>query len=174
MKTFSKTILVLMAVIAVSLTSCKKDDDGGGGGSTGGEGIVSAKVDGNSFSSLEATSFAVITSQSGFSALNVQGNDANGRAISLQISGFDGVGTYEITDSNVFSLVSYMEIDINNPTNAETWFAPYENSGAIGEVKVSERTDTRVKGTFSFKAKNQNGDQSIKNITDGTFDVKIQ
>lgn len=174
MKTFNKTILVLLAVVAISFTSCKKDDDGGDGGGNGGAGLVSAKVNGTTFTSLEITSFAIVVSQSGFSSLAVQGNDASGKAISLQLSGYEGVGTYEISDSNVFSLVSYGEIDVNNPTNGETWFAPYENSGVVGEVKVSEQTDTRVKGTFQFMAKNQNGDQSIRNITEGTFDVKIQ
>ena len=43
MKTFKKSILVIMAIVAVSLTSCKKDDDGGGGGGAG-SGTVVAKV----------------------------------------------------------------------------------------------------------------------------------
>ncbi len=43
MKTFKKSILVLMAVMAISLTSCKKDDDGGGGGGAA-SGTVEAKV----------------------------------------------------------------------------------------------------------------------------------
>lgn len=169
MKTLNKTILVLMAVFALSLTSCKKDDDGGGDGSAA-AGTVSAKVDGSSFKSLEMTSFATLTS----STLILQGSDTSGKAISIVMNNYDGPGTYEFSDSNVFVVGTYIQTDINNPTNSQTWTAPYENSGVVGEINISDKTDTNIKGTFNFKAKNSNGDGSMKNITDGSFNLKFQ
>lgn len=169
MKTFNKIILVLTAVVAMTLTSCKKDDDGGGGGSAA-EGTVSAKVDGNNFNSMEMASFATLTS----GTLILQGSDASGKGISIIMNNYEGVGTYEFTDSNVFLVATYVEANINNPTQSQTWTAPYEGSGVIGELKISEKTDLGIKGTFSFTAKNSNGDQSLKNITDGTFNLKFQ
>lgn len=44
----------------------------------------------------------------------------------------------------------------------------------VGEVKISEETATTVKGTFSFTAKNVNGDQSTKTITEGSFNLEKQ
>lgn len=163
-----------MAVTAISLTSCKKDDGGGGGGSAG-AGTIVAKVDGNNFTSLEIASYASISSGNGATTVIIQGSDASGKAIMIGINGgFDGPGTYEISDTNVFVNSTYIEIDVNNPQNAQSWSAPYEGSGVVGEIKVSEKTDTNIKGTFHYTAKNVNGDQSLKNITDGSFDLNFK
>ena len=172
MKTFKKSILVIMAIVAVSLTSCKKDDDGGGGGGAG-SGTVVAKVGGSNFKSLEMASTASETNAGGSTTITIQGSDANGKGIFIIINNFDGTGTYEFSDSNVFVNATYVEANINNPMNSQTWSAPYQNSGVVGEVKVSEKTDTKIKGTFNFKAKNSN-DQSIKNITEGSFNLDFQ
>src|SRR5690606_28357350 len=173
MKTFKKSILVLMAVVAVSLTSCKKDDDGGGGGGAG-SGTVVAKVGGSNFKSMEMASTASITTGGGSTTVTIQGSDANGKGIFIIINNFDGTGTYEFTDSNVFVTATYVEANINNPMNSQTWSAPYQDSGVVGEVNVSEKTDTKIKGTFNFMAKNVNGDNSIKNITEGSFNLNFQ
>ncbi len=169
MKIFNKTILVLMAVAAISLTSCKKDDDGGGGGQAG-AGTIAAKINGSSFSSMELASRATLAS----GTLILQGSDASGKGIFITMNNYDGVGTYEFSDSNVFLVGTYIETDINNPQNSQTWTAPYESSGIVGEIKISEKTDINIKGTFNFTGKNVNGDQSLRNITDGSFDLKFQ
>ncbi len=173
MKTFKKSILVLMAIVAVSLTSCKKDDDGGGGGAAG-SGTVVAKVGGSNFRSLEIASTASQSSGGGTTTITLQGSDADGKGIFIIINNYDGTGTYEFSDSNVFVTATYVEANINNPMDSQTWSAPYQNSGVVGEVNISEKTDTKIKGTFNFMAKNVNGDQSIKNITDGSFDLNFQ
>ncbi len=175
MKFINKTILVLMAVVAVSLTSCKKDDDGGdGGGGQAGSGTVVAKVNGSGFTSMEIASTASITNAGGTSTVSLQGSDASGKGIFIIINSFEGTGTYEFSDSNVFVVATYIEVDINNPQNSQTWSAPYQGSGIVGEVVVSEKTDTNIKGTFNFTAKNVNGDQSLRNITDGSFNLNFQ
>ena len=162
-----------MAIVAVSLTSCKKDDDGGGGGAAG-SGTVVAKVGGSNFRSLEIASTASQSSGGGTTTITLQGSDADGKGIFIIINNYDGTGTYEFSDSNVFVTATYVEANINNPMDSQTWSAPYQNSGVVGEVNISEKTDTKIKGTFNFMAKNVNGDQSIKNITDGSFDLNFQ
>lgn len=171
MKTLNKTFLVLLALLAVNLTSCKKDDDGGGGGSAA-QGTVAAKIDGSNFTSLEMTSAATATNMGGTTTITLQGSDMDGRAIVMIINQYDGTGTYEFSDSNVFVTATYVESDVSNPMDSQTWTAPYENSGVVGEVKVSEKTDTTIKGTFHFKAKNMN-DGSLKNITEGSFNLNL-
>ena len=173
MKNFKKSILVLMAVVAVSLTSCKKDDDGGGGGGAG-SGTIVAKAGGSNFKSMEAASRATMSTNGGNTTLILQGSDASGKGIVITIINYDGTGTYEFSDSDVFIVGTYIETNINNPQDSQTWTAPYEASGVVGEVNISEQTDTKVKGTFNFTGKDVNGDQSLKNITDGSFNLDIQ
>jgi len=162
-----------MVVVSSLSVSCKSDDDGGGGGSAA-EGTVTAKVNGNGFTSVEMATFASINS----GTLMVQGNTGgtSSQAIVLQIIGFDGTGTYPIGGgANIYNVASYTEtdVDLSNPTNPDvvTWQAPYDDS-QVGEINISEVTDTKVKGTFSFQAKNADG--NIKNITEGSFNVNLQ
>jgi hypothetical protein len=173
MKVFNKTILVLLAVVAISFTSCKKDDDGGGGGGQAGSGQIVAKVNGSDFSSMEIASRATLTAGGGSTTLLLQGTDASGKGFVITMYNYEGVGTYEFTDSNVFLVGIYVEANVNNPMDTQNWSAPYEGSGIVGEIKISEKTDTSIKGTFNFTAKNVNGDQSLRNITDGSFNLNF-
>lgn len=168
MKTMYKTICMVLVAAAV-LTGCSKDDDGGSGG-TAAAGTVKAKVDGANFTSMEVTSAASETTVAGSTTITLQGSSTDGNAISIIINGFDGIGTYEISDSNVFVNATYLEANINDPMNSQTWSAPFQDSGVTGEIKVSEKTDTGIKGTFNFTAKNAN-DNSMKEITDGSFNL---
>lgn len=171
MKTLNRTVLVLLAVVAISFTSCKKDDDGGGGGAAG-SGTIVAKVDGANYKSDKMLTSAVIATGEGTSSLMVTGNTMDGRNISLNvIANFDGVGTYLIGGgANVFGNASYTEVDPANPTDAQTWVAPYDTD-VVGEIKISEVTDNNIKGTFHFKGKNADG--TFKNITEGSFNVGL-
>ncbi|WP_163517884.1 DUF6252 family protein [Gelidibacter japonicus] len=163
--------LLLITVVFASLMSCSKDDNGGDG-SDAASGIIKAKVEGAQFSSMEITSFASKTSGGGQNTLVLQGNTAS-QGINITIFGYEGVGTYELKDSNVFIIASYIEPKISDPTNSPTWSAPYQDSGVVGEIKISEETSTHVIGTFKFKAKSTTNN-SMKNITDGSFNLKKQ
>lgn len=172
MKTFKKSILVLMAVMAVSLTSCNKDDDGGDGGGAA-AGTVEAKVAGSNYKSDSALTSAIRTDNGGTSSVTITANTMNGRNITLSIiGGFEGVGSYNIGGgANVFGNASYTEVNISNPTDSETWVAPFDDTVA-GEINVSEVSDTKIKGTFNFRGKNADG--SFKEITEGSFNVNFQ
>lgn len=171
MKTLNKTVLVLLAIATLSFTSCKKDDDGGEGGAAG-SGTIVALVDGSSYKSDKMLTTANIVSAEGVNALVITGNTMDGRNISLNVmANFDGVGTYLIGGgANIFGNASYTEVDPNNPTDAQSWVAPYDTNVA-GEIKVSEITDNTIKGTFHFKGKNADG--SFKDITEGSFNVGL-
>lgn len=171
MKQTLKLVTLLLA-IGLFTFSCKSDDDGGSGGSAV-SGTITAKVDGTTVTTMKEVTFADLTN----GMLSISGNTGgtNARIFAMNIVEFDGEGTYPISsDGNIFNSGSYQEmsIDINNPTGAESsiWQAPYAGGGAIGEIKVSKVTDTHIEGTFHFKAKNSE-DGSIKNITDGSFNV---
>ena len=168
-------MLLLMAVSLVTFTSCKSDDDGGGGGNAP-SGTLSAKVDGSNFQSLDISSSATIANNG--QNLIIIASNSDGNAFSITIFGYSGPGTYPLGGGvNITNTASYSEtdVDINNPQNSTTelWQAPYDDT-MVGEINVSEETDSKVIGTFNFTCKNVNGDQSVKNITDGSFNLNKQ
>ncbi len=173
MKTRILSNWALLALLTFTLLapSCKKDDDGGGGGSAA-EGTITAKVDGTRMTTLSITTFATHTGN----IMQIQGNTGgtSAKAIEITLLGSISEGTYELGGGYLgANTAAYVETEINlaNPANPEikTWTAPY-NSSIAGEVKISQITDTHVIGTFSFKAGDQDG--NVKNITDGSFNIK--
>lgn len=156
---------------SLALTSCKKDDDGGEDPSAN-EGTLTASVDGNSFTSLEIATVANEVSANGNTTITIQGSDASGKGIILIINGFDGTGTYELRDDNVFIVANYVEANVSNPTATQTWTAPYQDSGVVGQIQISAKTATNIQGTFNFDAQNPN-DSTIKNITNGSFNMDL-
>lgn len=178
MKTLKKLVFFLTVVSAFSLTNCSSDDDGGGSGNAP-SGILTAEVNGVSYKSLEISSSATVANTGGVTNLILIATNSDGNAFSFTIFGYDGVGTYEFDGSisTGVNVASYSEtdVDLNNPINSTTelWQAPYENS-SVGSISISEETDTKVIGTFEFTCKNVNGDQSIKTITDGSFNLNKQ
>ncbi|WP_396151412.1 DUF6252 family protein [Flavobacterium sp.] len=175
MKTIKFICACFLVTTSFFVTSCSSDDDGGGSGSAA-AGTITAKVDGNNVTTLEMTTFA---NQVG-SMLSIQGNTGgtSSKAIVLNITTFDGVGTYDIGGTLGLGQAnaSYTEItvDISNPTAFESkiWSAPYEGGDKVGEINVSEVTETNIKGTFTFSAKNTD-DNSMKQITQGSFNVEL-
>lgn len=168
---------LLASTMFFTNTSCSSDDDGGGGG-TAAAGTITAKVNGTSVTTLNMVTFA---SQVG-PMLTIQGNTGgtSSKAFVLNITTFDGVGTYDIgggTGGLGLANASYTEItvDLANPMAPTTnvWAAPYTGGAKVGEVRVSEVTSTGVKGTFQFSCKNSS-DDSMKEITEGSFNVNFQ
>lgn len=167
------TKLFLGCLIIFTVASCKKNDDGGDGGSAA-DGTLTAKVNGTTFTSPKLTTSAQYV-QVGKS-LTILGSDATGKAIQIAISNFDGsTGTWQIPNGiGLIGVIgSYTEVNIGS-LSTKTWVAPYSNSGVIGEVKISEFSKTgNVKGTFKFKARNQDNVADSKDITDGSFNIKV-
>ena len=171
MRKLKQFMLLVMTMSLVTLTGCSSDDDGGSGGSAG-SGTITAKVDGANFTSMEIASSATLANAG--QNLIIIGSNSSGKAFAMTIFGYEGTGTYEISGSNANS-ASYSETDVSDPANptTEIWQSPYEDS-LLGEINISEETDTKVKGTFNFMCKNVNGDNSVKNITEGSFDLNKQ
>ena len=175
MRTLKNFMLLVMTVSLVTLTSCKSDDDGGGGGSAP-SGTLTASVDGSGFQSLDISSTATVANNG--QNLIIIASNSDGNAFSMSVFGYSGVGTYPLGGGvNITNTASYTEtdVDLNNPQNSTTeiWQAPYDDT-MVGEINVSEETDTMVRGTFSFTCKNVNGDQSVKTITNGSFNLSKQ
>ncbi|WP_298237914.1 DUF6252 family protein [uncultured Algibacter sp.] len=171
MRNLNKLMLFVMMGSLLTLSSCSSSDDGGSAG-TAGSGTITAKVDGTTVTSIDIASQATFTANGG-GVLILQGTDSSGKGFVLTINGYNGTGTYDISDSNVFISAIYIEANATNPSATQSWSAPYANSGVIGEIKVAEETDDNVKGTFSFTGKNAN-DDTTKVITEGSFNLSKQ
>ena len=178
MRNLKQFMLFVMIGSLVTLTSCSSDDDSGDGGGAA-SGTLSAKVDGTNYQSMEISSSATVVNAGGVNNLVIIASNSDGKAFSFTIFGFGGAGTYRLTgaDIAVTNTGSYTEtdVDINNPINSTTeiWQAPFDNT-EVGEIVVTEETATKVKGNFSFTCKNVNGDNSVKTITDGAFNLNKQ
>jgi len=172
MKTIKHSIYTGLIALSLVFAGCSSDDDGGDGGNAA-PGTMSAKVNGANFNSGAQFTSANQVNAGGSTTLTILGSDMSGKAINLIINGFDGTGTYEIGSGvgGIAITASYIETNIQNPANSQTWQAPYEGSGVAGEINFSEAGDTVV-GTFSFTAKNSN-DNSTKEITQGAFNVEV-
>lgn len=166
MKSIKHLGLAIVLAVTTMVSSCSSSDDGGGGGSAA-AGTIQAKAGSTNFKSLTQASWA--TSQGGMTI--IQGSDATGKAIQLMITG-NAVGTYQISDSGISNVASYTEVNLTN-MSSKTWAAPYEGSGNVGSVTITEITATAVKGTFTFTGKNQAGSDT-KAVTNGAFNVNFQ
>lgn len=179
MKTLRKiTYIFLLSFMVAATYSCSKDDNGGDGG-TAAEGTITFKANGTSVTTLSLTTSASIS----HNVLIMLGSsaDTNPKGISLNIMGVDGPGTYVIDGSVSSSIATYSEyvVDMDNPTNTEVrlWAAPYgEGVNKVGEIKISELTDTKVIGTFNFEGArfDDNGEIIDKvNVTSGAFNINL-
>lgn len=165
MKTIKNLGFAIVLAVTTMLTSCSSSDGGGGAAA----GTITAKAGSVSFKSMTQASYAM--QQGGM--LIIQGSDAQGRVIQLMLMGVSETGTYTISDTAGISVIAnYSEMNLNT-MSAVTWAAPYEDSGAVGTITISEITDTGVKGTFNFTGKNQSG-ADTKSVTNGAFNVNFQ
>lgn len=177
MKKLKTLMLFLITASLTTFSSCSSDDGGADSGAP--SGLLVAKVDGVSYKSFEISSMATISTTGPSNTLVIIASNSDGNAFSMTVFGYTGEGTYEFTGANlaITNVASYSETEVNlsNPTasTTEMWQAPYDDT-LVGSVSISEETETHIKGTFSFKAKNVGGDDSIKNITEGSFNLKKQ
>ena len=88
-KQLSKIMLVAFSII---VASCSSDSDSEGGSVSAGEGTISAKVDGNTVTSVTQGTFAYLTSV----GLQITGTSMDTKNLAINILAFDGVGKYDI------------------------------------------------------------------------------
>lgn len=172
MKNFKTNLMVLFLLASMTFISCSSGDGGIGGDA--GSGIVKAKVDGVSISSIALLTQANKVTAGSSSTLTMQGTNMDGKGFNFVVNNFTGVGTYTIGgSSSVFVTGNYVEGNAQNPLNTSLWSTPYDNTTKRGEISFSEVTATNVKGTFQFTAKNPK-DSSVKQITEGSFNVSVK
>lgn len=160
MKIFKFAFFSLM--LATSLLSCKKDSNNN---SATGNGTMTAKVDGASFTAGLAVTATITATTPKVCAFAGTGSDGQ---ININLGNYTGPGTYSIGSSS--------------PTNAAIYtltaspFTAYSANMVLGSGTVTITSDTGgyLEGTFSFSASNNSGGTMVtKNVTDGSFRIKL-
>lgn len=155
-----KTLKLIFAfTIILGLLSCSDSSDEDLGLS--GEGTLTAKVDGSNFEALSVAVGATISNN----VAAIQGSNSDGEYIRLNISNYNGVGTY--TTGNSISNVSSAMYGSVNPVIA--WVSTFDIGS--GTIEITEETDIAIKGTFSFTGINSDGNTTSKTITEGKFNA---
>lgn len=155
-----KTIFKLSILIAfVTLFIACTDDDPTTGSNSGSS--LTAKVDGQDFASMEASASAIITN----GVLALQGSDASGNFIRMNIMSYNGAGTYKSGDA--LSNTNSMSYGTVSPVQA--WTSTF-NIGS-GTLTVTSDDGSTIEGTFTFDGVDGS---STKSITNGKFRVAIQ
>ncbi|MAY23491.1 MAG: hypothetical protein CMC74_11985 [Flavobacteriaceae bacterium] len=169
MKFFKTLSLVLFVSLAV--ISCKKDDEGGDGGDAG-AGMMTAKVDGANFTSLDGTQAAEESNSGGVRVLAVSAGTVDSENLQMIVQNFDGVGTYDL---NFLSIGTYSYLpDPSNPDpNTVVVYTTVNGTSSTGEINISEYSSTNVKGTFSFTGYNLNDNSDTVSVTEGSFDLEL-
>lgn len=156
--------------LALSFASCSSDSSGTSIGPAG-DGTITASVDGTNVTTLQLATIGIVNGTGAAKTLQLSGADATGKSFSIQVMGYTGVATYSINaPTGPIAVLSYTALDFNNPQNTNNvWISA--GDGTTGTLSVTEYTDAVVKGTFSFKGRNQAG--TFKQITNGSFNVPL-
>ena len=173
MKKIKQLGKIAFLALAISFGSCSSDDGGGstGGGGSTANGTMKATVAGKSITTMKEATFATLNG----TFLTVTGTTTSQEALGITVYNFTGPGTYALITGNDLGVAfTYSKINLSNPLDTgNTWYAPLdETTGTSGTLTVSEVTATHVKGTFSFKAINEQN--TYKEVTNGVFDVEIK
>jgi hypothetical protein len=155
-----RVFVLFLAVAALTVTACKKEDDDDNGGNNGGSGTMTLKADGADFSADLA-----VQAVNSNGVINVTGNDGNARQCSLILYGASGPGTYDIGAANPQNLCTWTE----GTGQLDSYVASFVIGS--GTVTITELTDTKIKGTFSFTGFNNN--QESRTITEGQFEANF-
>jgi hypothetical protein len=158
MKSRNLFLMVLIAGV-ISFVSCKKDDDDSGT-PAGSNGSISLTVDGSTWSATLA-----VQAVNSNGVVNVTGSDSNAKQAGITLYGVSAPGTYQVGPPNVGNMLRWTEGLAQTQT--------YQASGVIGTgtITVTELSDSKIKGTFSFTG--YNTDQNTKQITDGQFEANF-
>lgn len=169
--------LLFLALLSIGLfTSCKDDDQdpntlpaatqsgaNTGGALVNGE-IWVAKIENpDLMPGGNNTQYQAVNGEYNMEIVLRNVSDSSGNIISIKINSNEdlSITDYELNDSD-FNRGYYRK--------SVSYYTDSENTGILTITKF-DKANKIISGTFSFKAKNQNG--TVVNITEGRFDKKF-
>jgi hypothetical protein len=163
---------------SILVTGCKKDenpaDGGSGGGNTQtGAGTMSAKIDGQSWSSTSIPGSPIPGAYATYTSNNltligtqVQGTSAS--TFNITILNVTGTGEFRL---GLLPVGSFQGVGAYGTSAGQAWATTDTETGTVKITKFDTQNKI-VSGTFSFRCRSTNATPEIRNITDGVFDVK--
>lgn len=165
------------ALVAASLlaSSCKKDDNGPTGNdnnnnNNNSSGRMTASINGANWSAMVAEAY-IDRELDDITLYGINVKDVNAKtakSIQIYLEDYHGTGTYELDDTDD---EAYM-LDVLNGSVTSYGLLVDETSGIGGTVVITEATNKKVKGTFSFTAETVMGDKQVT-IANGSFELPL-
>ncbi|MFY7810489.1 MAG: DUF6252 family protein [Flavobacterium sp.] len=119
--------------------------------------VFTANINGVAFS--DATISVLQTSINGVNFISIGGARSNDN-ITINVKETLGIGSYNITGANTDQVQA--KYIITNPS--------YNQTATLGIISITEKTATRIKGTFNFTTPNT---PTPYIFTSGSFDVEL-
>ena len=162
---------IAFLALALTFASCSSDSEGTPV-TNGAEGTITAKVDGNTFTTSVIATGGTISGGNQYTLLSIFGTELTSRGITLQIIDFAGVGTYTVgSETGPHSICGYSDKKPGSTNEYETWTTA-NATDATGSITITEKSESNIKGTFSFKGKNAITG-TYKELTNGSFNLKM-
>ena len=167
MKSFKYLLLFLVFAVA-----CGVDDDGQVSAPVdpvNENNSVQATINGQDFASTDSNTFAQIPNETSLRIVGREGLSF----IEILIEGYTGTGLYslEAGDPNISLDANYV-ITSNEGAPNRTWDIISDDS-SLGQVTITEASDTSITGTFSFTLFNESEDSTLV-FSNGTMTVEVQ
>ncbi|RYU90306.1 hypothetical protein EWM62_12320 [Mucilaginibacter terrigena] len=169
MKFIKTLIFSVVALGAVTLSSCTKDDDNDIVASA----TISASIDGTE-TTFNKNVVGTTGSVNGATFTSIQGSDAAGNTLSVTITGALTAGkTYVATSGNDDEkpVILYTTTDNEAYLNADD-----DVSNAVSVTLSSVSSNNTIQGSFKGKVSTLlvgNGAVKSKTVTNGKFNVKV-
>lgn len=176
MKALKKFFMAAIFLLSLAVVGCGGDGDSEKTDDEG-DGIFTAEIGAIEMTSRKSEARAVLTKHPVASSVSysfyVQGLDNDKRMIHFTIRNatVHETGTHPI--SFISNNAAYYIENFDEP-NTKVWLSPYGSdvNAEFGEVIITEISENRTKGTFSFTAQ-EDGDATLREVTSGTFDVPM-
>ena len=158
-----KILSMLMLMTMLILSSCDKEDDGGS--NSGGGDSFECEIDGTAHKISGKFAFAQKVDAEVFAIYGSEDQTKSGfKNVYISMKSVPAKGVYDLSKS-----------DVGSGNILETSSGTLYNSnfpGGSGTLEVTEKTDNRIKGSFSFVG--ATGQGAKKTVTKGKFDVSIK
>ena len=172
MKNTLKFLSLGLTLCLFICTSCVSDNsDEGTISPVDDANVMRASIGSFTFESDDVNTGSSLSGASGAQTLRLSAGDGS-RIITLEIIGYVGEGTYDVSTTVPERRVVASYAASNGSTNINewpVWNAPFENS-TNGQVVINSASDTSVSGSFNFVGKN--GDETLS-ISNGSFTIML-
>lgn len=172
MKTL-KLSIIMLALVAIGATSCKKDSTTTKTGVAGSVTADNYGFDGSGGAAFKSTQAGIVVAGGVFTVSAIK--DGTTQSISIVLIGVTAAGTYSLDEGNAAGHGALITKDYTKPTDNTLSYTTDSNDGhgmkGGGQVIITKLTSTEAEGTFYFTGYNSAGKAGF--AEQGKFSGKI-